>query len=211
MKNLSPSLSVLISILIVTLSSCSINKFSARRNHQPRIRVEASNPIPALEVAEVDNSILLGKDSINNRSGVLPDTKVTHQQKPKETIVEKMVKIFMPKKKAIFEPLFHPKKLNKVKHTTMEGDEITGLVISLLALALAITSILMIIGMAHGNVWVYFVVGLILAIIALIMAFIAKKVLPFRGISLAAGTLAIVALVLLLIFLILITVFSIVF
>ncbi len=211
MKNLSPSLSIFISVLILTLSSCSINRFTVRKNHQPRIRVEAANPIPALETATVDNNVTLEIDSITHRSGVLPEGKITHQHKPKETIVEKMVKIFMPKKKALFEPLLHPKKLNKVKHTTMEGDEITGLVISLLALALAITSIFMIIGMAHGNVWVYFVVGLILAIIALIMAWIAKKVLPFRGISLAAGTLAIVALVLLLIFLVLITVFSIVF
>lgn len=69
----------------------------------------------------------------------------------------------------------------------------------------------MIIGMAGGNVWVYFVVGMILALIGMTIGFIAKKVLPWRGFSIAAVAVAILSIVLLLIFLILITVFSIVF
>jgi hypothetical protein len=213
MKNLNLSFTLPLLILVALLSSCSTNQFVRRKNHQPRIQVEASTPVPSVETAYVENERSTINDTLPVK-GKYPETQpVKTTTKKKQTLVEKMVNAFLPKKKSVFEPVFHPQKrnLHKVKHTQMDGDQITGLVISLVALALAITSLFMIIGMAHGNVWVYFVVGLILAIAAIIMAFIAKHLLPFRGISLAAGVLAILAVVLLIIFLILITVFSIVF
>jgi hypothetical protein len=128
--------------------------------------------------------------------------------------METMIEILFPTKKELFQQLLKPGKLpkaNKVKKTGMDDHEITGLVISLLALVLSITSLFMIIGMAGGNVWVYFVVGMLLALIGMTIGFIAKKVLPWKGFSIAAVAVAIFSIVLMLIFLILITVFSIVF
>jgi hypothetical protein len=213
MKNLNLSLAFCFLVLAGLLTSCSTNQFVKRKNHQPRVQVEALTPQPQVETASIETNATAVNDTLPLKSKKPATTQLKSSTPKKQTIAEKMVQAFIPKKKTLFEPVFHPQKrsLNKVKHTQMDGDQITGLVISLVALALAITALLMIIGMVHGNVWVYFVVGLILAIAAIIMAFIAKHLLPFRGISLGAGVLAILAVVLLIIFLILVTVFSIVF
>lgn len=224
MKKTNTILIVLFSAVMLILSSCNVNKFSYRKNYQPRVRVEVVNTIPSIEKINIEDNIQASKDSISTRNKIKPQT-AQHQTfkqrsvslsntiKPKETITEKMVTVFFPKKKEIFAPVFHPKKnkLNKVKHTTLNDDEITGLVISLVAFALAATSLFMIIGMAHGNVWVFFVVGFVLATAAIIMAFIANKTLPFKGISLGAGMLGILSLILILIFLLLITVVKVIF
>lgn len=214
MKKLNPFFVISIFVMVIFLTSCSTNQFAARRNHQPRVKVEAMSSVNQTELVKINDHGVVQKDSAQPQVVVVKDLNNKPALKPKNTIMETMIEILFPKKKELFKQLLKPGKLpkaNKVKKTGMDGNEITGLVISLLALALSITSIFMIIGMAGGNVWVYFVVGMILALIGMTIGFIAKKVLPWRGFSIAAVAVAILSIVLLLIFLILITVFSIVF
>lgn len=214
MKKLNPLFVISIFALVIFLGSCSTNQFAARRNHQPRVKVEAMGSVNQTELVKINDHVVVPKDSVQPQVAVVKDLNNKPALKPKNTIMETMIQILFPKKKELFQQLLKPGKLpkaNKVKKTGMDDHEITGLVISLLALVLSITSLFMIIGMAGGNVWVYFVVGMILALIGMTIGFIAKKVLPWRGFSIAAVAVAILSIVLLLIFLILITVFSIVF
>ncbi len=122
-----------------------------------------------------------------------------------------MIKVFFPKKVDVFQPIVHPSaELGKGNDQNMEGDRVAGLIVGTLALAFGIAALFMIIGMAHGNVWVYFVIGLILAVAATIMGFIGKQ-LPWKAFSIIASYLGILAIVLLLIFLVLIEVVHIAF
>ena len=216
----------MLSALVLVLSSCSLNKFSVRKNYHPRIKLEASLAIPIspIEVVNVENYISIKNNPIALNANVENNSKIYPKQKPKKSIrdnsislgstpIETMVKILFPKQKERFAPVLHPtkKKLDKVKGTKMDDEQVVGLVVGLIALVLAITSLFMVIGVAHGNFWIFFVVGMILAIISIIMGFVARKTLPFKGISLGAGIVGVFAALMLVIFLLLVAAFGVIF
>jgi hypothetical protein len=146
---------------------------------------------------------------VKNIPNVSQEQKIIIVKKEKENFVEKLSGIFIPKKKELLRPVFHPQKKTFGTAKTSD-DRITGLVINLVALSLAIAALLLIIGMAHGNLWVCFTVAMVFACAAIIMGFVGKF-LAFRGIGLLAGILGILAVMTILIFLLLITVVGIVF
>lgn len=204
MKRALPT-SLLIILMIIITTGCSRNSFSTRKNHQPRIRVEAKQTAPVDQEVMIENSLSTQKIPVQITTHV-PKTKTVQLTVKKEPLIDKLVKKFFPKQKKMLDDLKEKNnhRLHKVEGNKMDSSQITGLVLSLLALVMAITSMLMIIGMAHTNLWVFFAVGMILATVAITLAFITKSLLPFKGISLAAGALGIIAIVLLIIFMVLI-------
>jgi len=206
------SVNLIILFIAIIFTSCSQNTFQARKNYQPRIKIEANKNVPVLEEEGIVTNNLTTQTIAVKTTPIVHGINIPKKQhnikvkKENQPLVEKLVKAFFPKQKKMLDQLKdqNGNKLNKVKGNKMDDTQITGLVISLLALALAIASLFMIIGMAHVSLWSYFAVGMILAAVACGMAFIAKHLLPFKGISLAAGALAILAMVLLIIFMVLI-------
>jgi hypothetical protein len=194
-------------VVVLGLSSCSRNNFQTRKNYHSRIKVEASNISPTQEI--VINQLVIREVPSQKISPVhqsVPQVKII---KPKETLMEKMATVFIPNKKELLRPVFHPAKKAALPPDE-GGDRTTGLVINLLALAFGIAAVLMVIGMVHGNVWVYFVVGLVLAIATIIMGFIGKM-MAWKAFGWLAGVIGILAVVLLLIFLLLVTVVHVAF
>lgn len=176
-----------------------------RKNHQPRVRIEAQ------EVVETEKLTL---------AKVQTDSSIKHPEKiksipddnkkvgSKTSFFEKVLVTFYPGQKKLISKVFdHPKhKLNPSDPDPKEGeDRTTGLIINVLALIFGIAAILMVIGVAHGDVWVYFVVGLILAAAAIIMGMIGKG-MAWKGLGWLAGAIGIIAVVLLLIFMVLVVV-----
>jgi hypothetical protein len=125
-------------------------------------------------------------------------------------MMETVVKVMFPQKKEIFKPVLHPQKnqLSKVTRENMDGERVAGLILGILSLSMAIAGALMIIGMATGNIWVYFVIGMLLAVFAIILGAVGKR-LPFRGLSIAGLAIGIVVVVALLAMLIVFTVLGI--
>lgn len=204
----------LISALIVImflLSSCSLNRFSIKKNYQPRVKVEAVNPNPVVETSYIENVIISSPPTlVDTKIEAKKESKVLLNSHPKETIMEKMVKVFFPKKREIFEPVLHPQK-NKLKigeKPTLDDGQVVGLILGILSLVSAIAAGLMIIGMAQGNILVYFAVGMILAVVAIILGAIGKK-LPLKGLSIAGFVIGIVVVVALLAMLVVFTILGI--
>jgi hypothetical protein len=191
-------------MLVVCMASCNTNSFMARKNHQPRVRIEAE---PVVEIQpsapvwiSVDHPVLTP-----SKVGSETEKKNAVEEKPTH-FLHKLLVSFYPRQKVLLKKVFdHPKHQLGVAETKEGGDRTTGLIINLLALAFGIAAILMVIGVAHGSVWVYFVVGLILAAAAIIMGFIGKG-MAWRGFGWLAGIIGIVAVVLLLIFMVLVVV-----
>lgn len=200
---------LLAAMLMLVLSSCSINRFSTKKNHHPRVRLEASHDLQFIET--VNNDLVAIPSYVTPTMKPLKSnpSKVTKKvKKSGESFSEKVIKTFFPEKTQIFKPIFERKKnpLKKGQETKMDGDQVTGLVINLLALVIAITSIFMVFGLSV-NVWVYFLIGLILAICALIIGFVGKH-LPWKGFAIAAIAVAILAIILLIVLMVAVTVFS---
>jgi len=199
------------SLVIATLlTGCSKNTFQSKKNFQPRVKVEANHREMNNQEKLVVNQINPENIPILTVTTVPQEKKIIKVIKKKETLMEKMVNVFAPKKKEILAPIFHPNKKILGESKTLAGERTVGLVINLLAIACAITALLLIIGMAHGNVWVCFTIGMVFALAAIIIGFVGKM-LPFRGFGLLAGVLGILAAMALLIFLLLIAVVHIVF
>jgi hypothetical protein len=177
----------------------------ARKNHQPRIRIESQ---PVVETQHL-TPVLVSEPTLvftSSSTGLEPEKKAVINEKPPTNFFHKLLVTFYPGQKQILKKVFdHPKHQLGVAQTKEGGDKTTGLIINLLALAFGIAAILMVIGVAHGSVWVYFVVGLILAAAAIIMGFIGKG-MAWRGFGWLAGIIGIVAVVLLLIFMVLVVV-----
>ena len=174
-----------------------------RKNHQPRVRIEVQSTVEVEKLSTVN----VKTDPVVEHPGrikPLPDNKQAKETQP--SFFEKVLVSFYPGQQKVIKRVFdHPKhKLHPAQ--TKEGeDRTTGLIINLLALAFGIAAILMVIGVAHGNLWVYFVVGLILAAAAIIMGMIGKG-MAWKGFGWLAGIIGIVAVVLLLIFMVLVAV-----
>lgn len=203
------SINLTIIFLAAMFTGCSKNTFHSRKNHQPRVKVEANNNLKFEEAGIVSNKLTVQNISVHTDPTIPQNQPVVKVKKEKETLIEKMAGIFVPKKKEILRPVFQPQKKTFGTAKTSD-DRVAGLIINLLALVFAITALLMIIGMAHGNVWVYFVVAMVFACAAIIMGFVGRFI-AFRGIGLLAGILGILAIMTILIFLLLITVVHIVF
>jgi hypothetical protein len=205
MKNNNFIIYFFFSILVICMVSCSTNSFMARKNHQPRVRIEAQ---PVIEM-EQSTPLLVSADPtaitpLEIGSGPVQN-EVIHEKKG-PNLLHKILVTFYPRQKQLIKKVFdHPKHQLGVAQTKEGGDKTTGLIINLLALAFGIAAILMVIGVAHGSVWVYFVVGLVLAAAAIIMGFIGKG-MAWRGFGWLAGIIGIVAVVLLLIFMVLVVV-----
>lgn len=210
MKQFIPA-SIITLLLMLALASCSQNTFKSRKNYQPRVKIESQRNDQLTNETINVNALSTEKIIINNSANIskkdLPQNKKRERlSKPKTPLIEKLVEKFFPKQKRILDELKKKNgyKLSKSKGTQMDDAHITGLVLSLLALVMAISAMMMIIGMAHSNLWIYFAVGCILAAVSITLAFITKSLLPFKGISLAAGTLGVIAIVMLIIFMVLI-------
>lgn len=197
-------------MMLMVLTSCSVNHFSTKKNHHPRVRVEASNNTQLIEGANNEQVAIPVHTApaikqIKSKPVTIISKKISRTT---ESFSENVIKTFFPKKAKILKPIFERKKnpLKKGQETKMDGDQVTGLVINLLALVIAITSIFMVFGLS-ANVWVYFLIGLILAICALIIGFIGKH-LPWKGFAIAAIAIAILAIILLIVLMVAVTVFS---
>ena len=204
MKRIQTNQLFLLLLVSITFFSCSVNQFSTRKNFHPRVKIE-TNVVPPSNEILLTNTENISVDSVQTKSENPKEEKLFVNVKPKETIIEKITKQVFTKKHHLSDTLFHPQKkhLNKVQDPKMDGSQVAGLVIGLIALCFAIAAYMMIIVMANGGLWVGFIIGLLLAAFAITMGFIGKQ-LPFRGFSLAAGILGIIAVFVLMLFLILI-------
>jgi len=198
-------------IVAVLLISCSRNTFQTRKNYQPRVKVEVNHNTHLEQEGIATNDLHTQSIPVNKNQHIPKKNVQVKLKQEKETFLEKMATVFVPKKKALLRPIFHPeKKAMGTGGLSEGGDRTTGLIINLLALAFGIAAVLMVIGMVHGNVWVYFVIGLVLAAAAIIMGFIGKM-MAWKGLGWLAGIIGILAVVLLLIFLLLVTVVHVAF
>jgi hypothetical protein len=189
-----------------TLFSCSVNQFAVRKNFQPRIQIDPIIIDPSVEVLNHSSSNVFS-DSSSTKTGTTREAPVHIQHKVKPTLLEKIVRKTFPRQQEILDRIFdHQKKrLNKTQDPELDGSQVTGLIIGILAMLFAIASYLMIIVMVNGGLYTGFIVGLVLAAAAIAIGFIGKM-LPLRGISIAAGVLGIVAVFVLIAFLVLIIV-----
>jgi hypothetical protein len=202
-----PTLYLFLFLLISSaFFSCSVNQFSVRKNFQPRIQIDPMANELSVEVPNRSSSNII-KDSSNTKKAAAGEEPVNIKQKVKPTLLEKIVRKTFPQKKEILDRIFdHQKKrLNKTQDPDLDGSQVTGLIIGILAMLFAIASYLMIIVMVNGGLYTGFIVGLVLAAAAIAIGFIGKM-LPLRGISIAAGVLGIVAVFVLIAFLVLIIV-----
>ncbi len=204
MKKLQPNI-LLVIVSLILLSSCSTNRFSVRKNFQPRVSIEVDHSSKSTEalVSEMSSHSV---DSSRTKVIATLDVNTEPTVKPKETIVEKIFKsTFAKKDHASIDKLFHPekKKLRKAQDAKMDGDKVPGLVLGIISMLLAIASYMMIIVMAKASIWTGFIIGLLLAAGAIAVGFIGKQ-FPFRGLAIAGGILGIVAVFVLMVFLILI-------
>jgi hypothetical protein len=200
------SFNLVILFIVVGLTGCSKNTFQVRKNYQPRVKVEVNNTVSIEENGIVTSDIMPQSFPIRKNTDIPLKHSSVKIKKEKEPFMEKMADIFIPRKKELLRPVFHPEKKSLRTAGSHEGDDrTTGLIINLLALAFGIAAVLMVIGMVHGNVWVYFIIGLVLAIAAIIMGFIGKM-MAWKAFGWLAGIIGILAVVLLLIFLLLVAV-----
>ncbi len=212
MKRIHTPLLPIVSLIIILLSSCSLNKFSTRKNFQPRVKVEATHT-PLEEKTNIETFDIVEKNSQNDKEILatnhvkLSNVAASNKMEPKKTFADKVITTFFPKKAALLKPALQPQKnkLGRVEEPSMEGDRVAGLIIGIISLVTAITAAFMIIGMASGNIWVYFAVGMVLAVCAIILGAIGKN-LPFKGLSIAGFTLGILVVVALLVMLVVFTV-----
>lgn len=200
------SINLTILLIATILTSCSKNTFQVRKNYHPRVKVEVSRDIHENNL--VANHLTTQRIPVETKPNI-PYPDQLKIKKEKENFLEKMAGVFIPKKKELLRPVFHPEKKHLYR-SAEGGDRTTGLIINLLALAFGIAAVLMVIGMVHGNVWVYFVVGLVLAAAAIIMGFIGKM-MAWKALGWLAGIIGILAVVLLLIFVLLVTVVHVAF
>jgi hypothetical protein len=217
------SINLILIFIIIVLTGCSKNNFIVRKNYQPRVKIEVNKTLAIQNEGIVANYLSPQNIQVRTQPNVPQKQKIKRVKKEtfvntndvkvssvkKKTLMEKLATIFVPKKKELLNPIFHSRKKTSGTAKT-DNDRIVGLVINLLALAFAIVGLLMIIGMAHGNVWVCFVVAMVFACAAIVMGFIGRM-LAFKGIGLLAGVLGILAVMAILVFLLLITVVHIVF
>ena len=204
MKRTQLSQIILLLVLSFVFVSCTTNKFSVRKNFQPRVSIEAVTPQPT-ETSPTTVAANVSADTLSEKNQMPTEKSVKSVVKPKESILEKIVRKTFPKKKEILDQVFDsPKKhLNKTKDTNLEGTQIPGLIIGILSLTFAIASLCMIAVMVNGGLIAGFVTGLILALIAMVLGIIGKF-FPFRGMSTTGVVLAGLAIFLLCIFLALI-------
>jgi len=192
--------------ILLVLTSCSTNRFQLRKNFHSRVSVETDRT--DFEKAESLNPISQAPDSSKTV------TNLEQKVKPKEgiltLIMDKMVDHFMPKKKELFKPVLHPAKKKLTKANSTKDERTAGLIINILAITFAVAALLMIIGVAHGSVWVYFTIGMVLAAAAIILGFIGKH-MAWKGFGIIAGILGIVAAVGLIIFMLLVVVVHVTF
>jgi len=191
-------------LLIVFLFSCSSNQFTVRKNFHPRVKIEATTqPVPSHHVetpiqAPHSTAIVEKEPSAIDK----PDT----EQKINRTYINKThITKTIAIHKTPHKIKLSKKRLNKTNATNMDEAQVAGLVVSIIALCLAIASYMMIIWMANGGVFAGFIVGLVLAAAAIAMGFLGGT-LPFRGISWLARILGILAVIVLTVFLLLILV-----
>jgi hypothetical protein len=203
MKKIRPNRIVLF-ISVICMVSCSTNGFFVKKNHQPRIRIEAQPGFGNTDAIPMEHSMNAETEDECLESSIQTETAPKSEIKP--NFFYKTLSTFYPCQRKILKKVYeHPSHHLGYAAPKEGGDRTTGLIINLLALAFGIAAILMVIGVAHGNLWVYFVVGLILAAAAIIMGFIGKG-MAWRGFGWLAGIIGIVAVVLLLIFMVLVAV-----
>jgi hypothetical protein len=196
---------ILLLISVICLSSCSTNGFFVKKNHQPRVRIE-TQAIPD-EISPVHTTSI---SSVQVKEEIKIKEPKRSVKKTNTPFFHKLLVTFYPKQKKILDKVYHHPKHDLGVSRLDEGDgdggdRTTGLIINLLALAFGIAAILMVIGVAHGSLWVYFVVGLVLSAAAIIMGMIGKG-MPWKGFGWLAGVLGIIAVVLLIIFMVLVAV-----
>jgi hypothetical protein len=202
MKKINP-IRIFLLISVICMVSCSTNGFMVRKNHQPRIRIEAQEIV---ETERLSPEKVQADPSIKHPEKIKSIPEENKKVEVKPSFFEKVLITFYPGQKKIISKVFHHPKHQLNPAEVKEGeDRTTGLIINVLALVFAIAAILMVIGVAHGDVWVYFVVGLILAAAGIIMGMIGKG-MAWKGLGWLAGAIGIIAVVLLLIFMVLVVV-----
>lgn len=200
MKNRYTQLIIIFATLF--LFSCSSNQFTVRKNFHPRVKIEAPENVPSVNTAQLP--LQTQSEAIKpEKNKSIPNTppeelKLVHSKK-KPSQITKIVSIHKTPKK--FTP--SSKKLNKTKTTHLDDSQVAGLVVSIIALCLAIAAYMMIIWMVNGGLFAGFIVGLVLAGAAIAMGFIGGT-LPFKGISWLARVLGILAVIVLMIILVLV-------
>lgn len=202
-------------ILIAGLTvSCSTNSFNTRKNFHSRVQVDIHRDNPTNE------SLVCGAPTsavkVYSTSEPVSSFRINKVNKPltdkgkKTGFTEKVISTFYPGLKSSFQPLFEyqSRKLHKVTKPSMDSDQVAGLILGILSLASAITAGLMIIGMASGNIWVYFALGMTFAVIAIVLGAVGK-LFRYKGLSIAGLTIGIVVVVALLVMLVVFTVLGI--
>src|SRR5688572_11679312 len=151
---------VLLLISVICLVSCSTNGFFIRKNHQPRVRIEAqATPDKVSPVQTASVTPIQVKEDVKIKH---PKRSVEKVKGEKPNFFYKVLSTFYPKQKNLLDQVYNNPK-HKLGVSRLDegdgddGDRTTGLIINLLALAFGIAAILMVIGVAHGSLWVYFV------------------------------------------------------
>lgn len=199
MKNHYP---LVIIFALIFLFSCSSNRFTARKNFHPRVKIEGPADVPSTYTAQLPLQTqpeTITREKNQSIPNTQPDElKIIHTKK-KPSQITKSVSVHKTPQK--FTP--SSKKLNKTKATHLDDSQVAGLVVSIIALCLAIAAYMMIIWMVNGGLFAGFIVGLVLAGAAIAMGFIGGT-LPFRGISWLARVLGILAVIVLMVILVLV-------
>ncbi len=199
MKN--PSTPIIVLFFAVFFASCSTGEFAVRKNYHPRVKIEPT------EVSDINYTPLVVQTPTQEKNKPKKLASIDKQQVEQKVHYQKVnlkqnhkkTEVQTPQKKR----LSSHQKLNKTQGSKMDGTQVAGLVVSLIALCLAIASYMMIFWMMNGGLYAGFIVGLVLAAAAIAMGFIGGM-LPFKGISWTARILGIIAVFVLMVFLVLI-------
>lgn len=200
-------------ILMVTgmMISCSTNSFIVRKNFHSRVAVEIQPHLSeGLELVQQEEQVTVPIKLKEIRKQKSVETANGKNSNHQVGFTERVIRTFYPDMASQLKPLFNHqnRKLHKVTKPTMDSDQVAGLILGILSLVSAIAGGLMIIGMASGNIWVYFVVGMILAVMAIVLGAVGKR-FRLKGLSIAGLAIGIVVVIALLAMLIVFTVLGI--